>query len=91
MGHAGNKPRRAKRAPEQHTALSLAACSASVTDALKALDMAAAVLAAVVAHRECLPADLSIHAAQIRNLCLSAERGLREPNAEMSHANPKNP
>lgn len=63
-------------------AFSVAGGSASVTDALQALDMAAAVLAAVVAHREMLPPDLAIHAGQVRRLCIAAERGLREPNAD---------
>lgn len=67
---------------QEPQALALAPFSASVADALQALDMAAAVLAAVAAHRDMLPVDLTIHAAQVRSLCLSAERGLREPNTK---------
>ena len=47
-----------------------------IAEALQALDMAAATLAAVAAHRDMLPRDLTIHAATVRNLCLSAEQAL---------------
>lgn len=67
-----------KRTCARHCAV--APGSASVADAMQALDMAAAVLAAVAAHREMLPPDIAIHAAKVRNLCLSAGLGLREPN-----------
>ncbi len=63
--------------------------SAIASDALEALELAAACLLAVSARNDVLPSDLTMHAAQVRQLCLSSARDLRGPNAPAEPCGPK--